>query len=236
VPIRKAADFLGISTKTLRRWDREGTFAPSFVSPGGHRYYAIADLEKMTKGLFRIAHEWASAEHAHPLEEEFYCATSDRFKTRLECMAHQLDANLSLQEVASFVSSAAGEIGNNSFDHNLGNWPDVMGVCFAYDVGKRVMVLADRGVGILATLRRVKPDLLTHHHALRVAFTEFVTGRAPEHRGNGLKYVLRALQHAKADFFFQSGDAALEIKKGQKDFMLHHADIPIRGCLARIQF
>lgn len=236
IPIRKAAEFIGVSTKTLRRWDDDGTFKASFVSPGGHRYYSVADLETRTKGLFQLAKEWVNAENSYTPESEFYCETSDRFKTRLERMAHVLDADRSVQHFSSFITSAAGEIGNNSFDHNLGNWPDVIGIFFSYDLGKRVIVLADRGVGVLKTLHRVRPDLQTHSDALLVAFTEFVTGRAPEHRGNGLKYVIKALTQAGADFYFQSGDAVLELRKGQADFVIKKIDTRIQGCLVRISF
>lgn len=234
--IGKAARYLGVSEATLRRWHNTDSFKATFVSPGGHRYYSLADLEKETKGLFRLAQEWASAETAFLPEADFYCTSSDRFKTRHERMAKELDAHPSFKGTSSLISSAAGEIGNNSFDHNLGNWPDVPGAFFAYDLGKRIIVLADRGVGVLATLRRVKPALQTDEEALRVAFTEFITGRAPEHRGNGLKYVRDALTAAGADLMFQSGDATLEIRKGKAEFAIKKADVSVRGSLSLIKF
>lgn len=151
-------------------------------------------------------------------------------------MAHEIDANPAFKEIGPLISSAAGEIGNNSFDHNLGNWPDIAGTFFAYDLGKRIIVLADRGVGVLSTLRRIKPDLKTNEEALRVAFTEFVTGRAPEHRGNGLKYTKDALTNAGADLTFQSGDSVLEIRKGKAELKIEKTDVPLRGSLALIEF
>ncbi|OGL72935.1 hypothetical protein A3D73_01380 [Candidatus Uhrbacteria bacterium RIFCSPHIGHO2_02_FULL_60_44] len=151
-------------------------------------------------------------------------------------MAHEIDAHPSWEKIGSLISSAAGEIGNNSFDHNLGNWPDIPGAFFAYDLGKRVIVLADRGVGVLATLRLIRPKLKTYAEALRVAFTEIITSRASEHRGNGLKYVKEALTHAGADLTFQSGDSVLEIRKGRSGFNIKKADVPIRGTLSRIEF
>lgn len=236
ISIKKAANYLGVTITTLRRWHNNGTFQATFVSPGGHRYYSLADLDKKTKGIFRIAQEWASAEQSYLPEHDFYCTTSDRFKARHERMAHMIDAIPSFQGKASLISSAAGEIGNNSFDHNLGNWPDVLGVFFAYDLSKRVVVLADRGVGVLATLRRIRPGLKTDEEALGVAFTEYITGRAPEHRGNGLKYVKNAIAQAGADLSFQSGSSILEIRKGNAEVRIKKADIPIRGCLVFIEF
>lgn len=234
--IKKAANYIGVSATTLRRWHDNQTFLATFVSPGGHRYYSMSDLEKKTKGIFRLAEEWVNARESFTPPQDFYCATSDTFKLRHERMTNELHANTLFRETASLISSAAGEIGNNSFDHNLGNWPDVNGVFFAYDVGKRVIVLADRGVGILTTLRRIRPSLQTEEEALRVAFTEYITGRAPEHRGNGLKYVIDALTSVHAELFFQSGDAILELKTGKTNFMMKKSTVCIHGSLSQIHF
>ena len=234
--ISEAAKYLGLSEATLRRWDNDGTFKATFRSPGGHRYYSQSDLGKKTKGIFMLAQDWANSGDVYTLEPDFYCSTSDRFKGRLERMAHELSADSTLQATGSLIASAAGEIGNNSFDHNLGNWPDVIGTFFAYDLGKRRIVLADRGVGILTTLRRVKPELKNDEQALRVAFTEIITARFPEHRGNGLKYVRSAINQAGAKLFFQSGDSVLEINKTSSEFSIKKSDVAISGCLALIEF
>jgi excisionase family DNA binding protein len=45
VPIGEAARRLGVSTTTLRAWDREGLLRP-WRTLGGHRRYAPADLER----------------------------------------------------------------------------------------------------------------------------------------------------------------------------------------------
>src|SRR3989344_807623 len=209
VSIKEAANYLGVSVATLRRWHNDGTFKATFVSPGGHRYYSLSDLGRKTKGIFRVAQEWVGAEQPFAPEHDFYCSTSDRFKTRHERMAHEIDAHPSWEKIGSLISSAAGEIGNNSFDHNLGNWPDIPGAFFAYDLGKRVIVLADRGVGVLATLRLIRPKLKTY---------------------------AEALTHAGADLTFQSGDSVLEIRKGRSGFNIKKADVPIRGTLSRIEF
>ncbi len=234
--ISQAARYLGISEATLRRWHNDGSFQATFVSPGGHRYYALADLEKKTKGIFRLAQEWATAEQPFIPQQDFYCSTSDRFKARHERMAYEIAARAEWESIGSYISSAAGEIGNNTFDHNLGNWPDVAGAFFVYDLGKRSIVLADRGVGVLATLRLIRPTLKTHEEALKTAFTEVLTSRAPERRGNGLKSVKEALALAGADLTFQTGDAVLEMRKGEKMFRIKKTDAPIRGALSLITF
>ncbi len=37
--IGSVASMLGVSTKTLRRWDKAGTMQPSFRTAGNHRRY-----------------------------------------------------------------------------------------------------------------------------------------------------------------------------------------------------
>lgn len=234
--ISQAARYLGVSIQTLRNWQKAGTFRATFVSPGGHRYYSFADLERRTKGLAQAALDWASAENPTTIPEGWYCSTSDVFKARLERMTNELLARPARSSIAPLIASAAGEVGNNSYDHNLGNWPDTLGTLFAYDLGKRLIVLADRGVGVLATLRRIRPDLATHKDALQVAFTEIITGRAPEHRGNGLKYVRKALLQAHARLRFWSGDALVEIDSKSEDIRLLVATRHVRGCVAVIEF
>ena len=64
-----------------------------------------------------------------------------------------------------------------------------MGIYYGYNLEQRQIVLADRGLGILKTLQQTIPGLSGHKEALHIAFTEIVSGRAPEKRGNNLKYV-----------------------------------------------
>lgn len=234
--VGKAATYLGLTPTTLRRWNKTGTFRATFVSPGRHLYYSVADLEKKSKGLVRSAFEWTSTNKPFTPPSDWYCPTSDVFKARLEQMTRELLERPLDRSAAYLIASAVGEIGNNSYDHNLGNWPDILGAFFSYDLGKRIIVLADRGIGILATLKQIKPELSTHREALKVAFTEVLTGRAPEHRGNGLKYVLKALEQAHAQLDFQTGDACLGLLKNKIGLQIKVTDVPIRGCFAVIHY
>ena len=43
--ISVAANYLGVSISTLRRWHHENLFLPDFVTPGGHRRYSLAKLK-----------------------------------------------------------------------------------------------------------------------------------------------------------------------------------------------
>ena len=41
----EAAERMGVQLKDLRAWDRDGTFKPEFLSPGGHRFYTKAQIQ-----------------------------------------------------------------------------------------------------------------------------------------------------------------------------------------------
>ena len=44
--ISKASKILGVTSQTLRNWDKNGTLKPSFISESGYRYYTDSDLSK----------------------------------------------------------------------------------------------------------------------------------------------------------------------------------------------
>ena len=49
--IRRAADMLGVSVDTLRRWDREGRLRPAGRTISGWRYYLFTDLKTILDDL-----------------------------------------------------------------------------------------------------------------------------------------------------------------------------------------
>lgn len=49
ISIGHAATLIGVCTKTLRRWDAEGSFSSSFRTTGGHRRYDRIKVLSMTK-------------------------------------------------------------------------------------------------------------------------------------------------------------------------------------------
>ena len=136
----------------------------------------------------------------------------------------------------SLVTAIAGEIGNNSFDHNLGNWPDIPGVFFSYTPRNKTVVLADRGQGILTTLKRVRPELTRPDEALSLAFTETISGRYPETRGNGLKFVRSIIIDHPFTLYFQTGNVYIYLVQHDKNLPVQQAKTTIRGCLAIIRF
>lgn len=234
--IGEAAKYLQLSIDTLRRWDASGKLLAQ-KSAGGHRYYLLSDLKRFRTDIDAIGEIWAASDQPPNIPKEYYCEHADRFSARLNRFAADLRAaDVLLDDIIPLVVAIVGEIGDNSFAHNLGSWPDLTGVYFAYDAPKRFVVLADRGQGVLKTLRRVKPSLDNDRDALVVAFTEFLSGRAPERRGNGLKFVREISETNFIGLRFQSGIAVVHIPREPGRMGLALASRNIRGTLARIDF
>lgn len=240
--IGQTAKLLGVSIQTLRRWDDSGKFTLVHRKATEHRHYSKYNIENYIKNnikeldLFKIARNWVMDDLGIKPFSDFYCPDISVFQARLTKLENELGGMKRLSKIFPLISAITGEIGNNSFDHNLGNWPDVMGIFFAVDLNKGKIVLADRGQGILTTLKKVKPELTNHQDALRTAFTEMISGRAPEYRGNGLKFVKDVVIDNKINLFFQTGNAWLEIQKNNSDINIHKSAINFHGCLVLIRF
>jgi len=232
--ITEASKILGISLDTLRRWDKNGKLVAIRKDGGTHRYYREKDLEIFVNNLMKLASEWVQNGIEFP--NMFYCPTSSIFNARLTKMQNELMKKPEFKKLYSLIVLIAGEIGDNSFAHNLGKWPDTPGIFFGYDLSKKIIVLADRGLGILETLHRVKPELSNHIEAVKVAFTEFISGRAPEKRGNGLKLVREVVIKKPINLFFTSGDAEVRLEGSNKVFRVTRGQYITRGCLAKIEF
>lgn len=56
------------------------------------------------------------------------------------------------------------------------------------------VLLADRGQGIPRSLAAVAPYITDDQVAVETAFRETISGRAPERRGNGLKFVREVIE------------------------------------------
>lgn len=232
--IGEVANLLGVSIQTLRRWDEKGVLKSFRAFPGGNRFYGREAIHLFTNDLPTLAWKWALADESSEPIKDFYCKTSDVFTSRLPKLELELQNLTSLGIHYSLLTSMVGEIGDNSYAHNLGNWPDILGIFFAYDLNKRVIALADRGRGILTTLKNIKPELKNHREALKVAFTEIISGRFPERRGNGLKSVAQNVLTSDVSLIFRTGDAELYLKKNQvpliKECQTFH------GCYAVLKF
>lgn len=188
----------------------------------------------MQNKLYNSALAWITADSktAEQLDAAVYCVTRDLFQARLDTMTtYALNSQLIPEDCVYLMAALVGEIGNNSFDHNLGKWPNVPGIFFAYELTTtaKQIILADRGQGIYTTLKKVKPSLTTDAQALETAFKEKLSGRAPENRGNGLKFVRQTIQDQKLHLTFLTGLAQAELNY---DFNIKMTEKQINGCLA----
>jgi excisionase family DNA binding protein len=237
--ISQAASLLNVSKDTLRRWDKNNKLKPNKIDKKtGYRYYSEESLVEFLKNLnlFKLALSWAKAKKGKEPQKSFYCNNTSVLNYRLNKLENDLMKVPEFKETYSLLTSMVGEIGNNSFDHNIGNWSDIPGIFFAYNIEKRQIILADRGQGVLATLSRVK-KIKDHKEALEVAFTEIISGRAPEARGNGLKYVRNIITKNKNfKLKFQSGDAELLLRYKDKNLNIKTKKQKIKGCLVLISF
>lgn len=240
--IKETAEKLAINTQTLRRWDKSGRLVAERKKTGKvSRYYynenAIEDfLSTDFRVLYKIASKWTTSPSSFEIPRRFYCPDKSIFKARLSRFEFDLSHSGNFAQIFPLIVAIVGEIGNNSYDHNLGNWPDVVGTFFGYNINERKVVLADRGQGLLKTLRQVRPDLSSHLEALNVAFTELISGRAPEARGNGLKYVRGVVTNYDFKLFFQTGDAVLNLGKKDKNLNIEKSLNFVQGAFALINF
>jgi len=235
ISIGEASKRLGVSIDTLRRWDKSGRLKATRSGSYSHRYYLESDLAQFVQDIESLGQNWVKSQKGLEPQAEFYCQNRDIFQARLESFQSKLGKIIPTEKIA-LVTAVAGEIGNNSFDHNLGNWPDTPGVFFAYSLRTRKVVLADRGLGILTTLKRVRPHLENAGEALQVAFTETISGRYPETRGNGLKFVRSIIVKYPFALSFQTGDAYLFLKENDTAISVQKLKEPIKGCFAIIEF
>jgi len=167
------------------------------------------------------------------INSEHYCRSRDIFAARLSSMMSALLKENISEELVYTLLAIVGEIGNNSYDHNIGNWPDLAGIFFDYfkKENKLIVVLADRGVGVKTTLKRVKPEIKDDIDALQIAFTERISGRAPENRGNGLKYVKNNISAMNMRLEFYSGNAKAT---ASNNFKVELSEKHHNGCIAII--
>ncbi|MDD5054677.1 MAG: hypothetical protein PHZ00_00225 [Candidatus Peribacteraceae bacterium] len=186
--------------------------------------------------LLQGAFAWASSQAATEPMAEQYCPTRDVFTGRIDhCRSEAIRAGMTADQ--SFLLHAVlGEIGNNAFDHNIGAWKDLPGILFSWQCkpGTCSIVIADRGQGILQTLRQVRPALHSDEDALHVAFLERLSGRAPERRGNGLKFVRSVLLEDGLNLAFQSGNARYAVMKKQE--LWSNVTNAVPGCIAVVSW
>ena len=139
-------------------------------------------------------------------------------------------------ETKKYLEAAIiGEIGNNTFDHNFffeDNYPRGVYCDFSYD--QKYIILVDYGKGIKQSLLPVIPSINSDIEALEIAFTKQISGRSPEQRGNGLKFVTASIIQNKWHLFFQSGIASCSIDENGISF--NERANSLTGCMAILDF
>ena len=158
---------------------------------------------------------------------ECFSKTRDVFTARLQTFI--------LKTQKYLEAAIIGEIGNNTFDHNFGfcsAYPNGVYCNFAYN--QKYILLADYGKGVRQSLLSVLPSIISDIEAVEIAFTKRISGRSPEQRGNGLKFVSEAIQQNNWHLYFQSGLGSCSIDGNGITFL--EKTISVTGCLAIIDF
>lgn len=198
------------------------------------RYYSYTHTMQTESKLISNALNWAVSGDARLASSDQLCETRDIFQARQNRLVNDLKKIVKNENLVYLIVAAIGEIGNNSFDHNIGHWHDITGIFFSLDEKTRTIVIADRGQGVQATLKRIKPEIRNDAEALKVAFLETVSGRDPEQRGNGLKFVKKIVEENQLYLKFHTGDAVAEITKNEMN--IHKSDTAIPGTFAYLTF
>lgn len=121
-----------------------------------------------------------------------------------------------------YIKSIIEEINNASKEKNTDYF------CLTRDIFQARLdsYISHTGQYLLSAVKKCESDL----EAIKVAFTEQISGRAPEQRGNGLKFVLESVKEKKWSLYFQSGVACCIIENGNVEFLEGNDKFP--GCVA----
>lgn len=181
------AQILNISPQALHR-HLKALVQSGAVEAKGHPPFTSYSLSGIPD--FSSVVKWVTNSQTPVGPPSFVCETRDVFSACLSSFKNLLKQGLPTEDLP-LVIAITGEIGNNSFDHNLGQWRDIPGCWFENQItgGRLWICIADRGQGIYASLSRVDKTIQNDQAALEIAFEKQISGRAPELRGNGLKYV-----------------------------------------------
>ena len=169
----------------------------------------------------------AEMENCFSEHNEYFSKTRDVFLARLQSF---------ILETKKYLEAAIiSEIGNNTFDHNFGIYSACPGGVYCnIQYKQKYTVLADYGRGVRQSLLTVLPSISSDTEAVRAAFTMRISGRSPEQRGNGLKFVSETVQQNNWHLYFQSGSGSCSIDRNGIGFL--EKEKSISGCLAILDF
>ena len=86
---------------------------------------------------------------------------------------------------------------------------------------------------IFNVLYRLRIGVVTE---VSIPSQEIISGRAPEERGNGLKYVKFIISKNPINLFFQTGNAILNLNANSSDLKISKALDNFHGCLVLIKW
>lgn len=148
------------------------------------------------------------------IPSDYYCATRDVFRARYDKWFITESKRIGIEKAAQLLT-IIGEVGNNSYDHNLGHWQNSPGLCFYFK--QEYILLYDQGRGIEESLSSAGHSFSSSAQYLDAALTQRITGRAPERRGNGLKVSLNMVNALKIDFYIRSKQDSYQTSHFNKD-------------------
>ena len=197
---------LGLSRETVHRHLRElvarGVLEVRGRGPAA-RYFAVGlpDL--------KAAHLWHSADAPPQTADERHFATPLALESGLEPLARRVAEGLPKSELGDLLAVIA-HLAGNSFDHNAGAWHGAPGCWIeAQRAGKRLwLCVADRGQGVLRSLRRAHPEIKDEQDALVAAFDRPISGSGRP--GNGLKKVRWIVGNGERGIACRSGRGVVE--------------------------
>jgi anti-sigma regulatory factor (Ser/Thr protein kinase) len=140
----------------------------------------------------------------------------DEFEANLPRVIRFLQKHKISDEDAYRITAIIGELGNNSFDHNLGRWPNgFIGnfIALRYNRKEKLLELAaiDFGVGFKESLKHNKPAPRSEEEAIKMGL-KGVTGRVGEKRGNGLRTVVSWIKkYYRGEMRIQSNEGVIMI-------------------------
>lgn len=172
--------------------------------------------------VFKIAQTYLSTGKYSSVEGIWFCEDRSQVRAR-SALWYKLFLKWSgNNDQAALMTAMLGELANNSFDHNLGLWTGAPGCLIGLSMEKKTILIcvADRGQGIISSLRKHLPSKTTDHEVMRKAFEERISGRAPEHRGNGLKFVQNGIDGRGQKLFCASGNTFYKKGTSAYNFIL----------------
>lgn len=169
------------------------------------------------------------------LQEIIHCYYRDEFNARLTRFISMFQHFGLSPSDSQRATAVVGELGNNVFDHNLGNWPTNISGCIItaqnYPILKRIEIaVGDPGVGFYGSLKAAYPNIKSDTEAIKTGLAG-KTGRIGEVRGNGLKFIQEwTINNFSGQLMIHSGDGLVIVdKSGMKEYTVNR----ILGTLAQ---